>query len=128
MAFKFAIEKGVAIPADARDTTSSHPFEWGSMGDGDSFVIPKEYWTEERGVSEEEFKVSKLKERVRIHFRNWMSKDETRKGIMLSIREEPKGSGNLRVWITLPVVEEPPPPPPAPEKPKATRSRATAKK
>lgn len=135
---KFAIEKNVAIPADIRDTTSSHPFEWGKMVDGDSFVVPKTYWTEERGVTEEEFKVGKMKERIRIHFRNWQSKDKTKRtGIMLSLREEPRDSGNIRVWLTHPKVAKetpaeekpaaPPPPPAAEEKPKATRTRAAKK-
>lgn len=117
MSFKFAIEKGVAIPAQARDTTSSLPFPWDELEDGDSFLVTKQFWVEERGYDAASFEPKKAKERIRIHFRKWQErKPEERNPISLHTRLV---GDDVRVWISRPVTEEVPVPPPAEEAPPA---------
>lgn len=124
MSFKFTIEKGVAIPAQARDTTSSLPFPWDELEDGDSFVVTKTFWVEERGYDAAKFEPKKAKERIRIHFRKWQErKPEERNPISLHTRLV---GDDVRVWISRPVTEEVPvsPPPPAEEAPPAPEAPA----
>lgn len=134
MSFKFTIEKGVAIPAQVRDTTSSLPFPWDELEDGDSFVVTKAFWVEERGYDAKTFEPKKAKERIRIHFRKWQEKSEDRKAISLHTRMV---GDDVRVWISRPVteevpappaVEEAPPAPPAPEAPAAEAPQKTTRR
>jgi len=139
MAFKFTIEKGIPIP-EVRDSTSSHAFEWGEMEQGDSIPVTQDYWINERGMDPADYKIQKIKERIRIHFRNWQSKDKARSVFMLHMHVmktpaeiEKYGEGAIRVWLDKPVSkatqEVAPPPPPAPEpEPAKAPAKAPAKK
>lgn len=100
--FAFKIEKGIEVPAIV--TRETHPFPWDKMKAGESFAVPRSYWSEQRGQKDEDYKVGKARERIRAHFRGWQEKDSAKRSkFMVVMREDKpdadgKGEG-LRVWL-----------------------------
>lgn len=92
---KFTVVRGIDISAS--QTQDEHAFPWDDLKPGDGFDIPKSYWIEERGVKAEDFKLTRVKERVRNNFKGWRSKDPARADLILVLLILPEQA--LRVAI-----------------------------
>jgi hypothetical protein len=83
--------------------SNSHPFPWDELfkrfksGKQPDLLVPKDYWTGERGMPEESYSSQKAKERIRLHFRGWQEKDAERSKVMLVIRKH--ANGDVQVWF-----------------------------
>ncbi len=93
--WSFDIKHGQEIPVPVRTGGRRLPFNWDEMKVGSMFTVPKEFWLEFGGLTEEQAnEAARNKEAIRRNFYAWRNQDDKRAKFALAFSDQKDKAGN----------------------------------